>query len=146
MHTVELLARAALPSISEILDVDREYRERAAAGDLPRIAPHSFNPSGERWLPILHTRRGERHYTALYSNTAAAHQFRRTRDWVVLYFDGTPGERQCTVVTATKGPLARRRVVRGRESECVTHYRPTARTEARRVSTWARRSRASRAG
>lgn len=112
----------SLPTVGEILDVDREYRARAVAGDLPLIAPRRFNPAGERWLPILHTTRGDRHYTVLFSNTAAAHRFGRTRDWVVIYFDGGDGERQCTVVTATKGPLARRRIVRGRESECVTHY------------------------
>jgi len=113
----------AIPTVTELLDVDREYRERAAAGDLPTIAPRRFNPTGDRWLPILHTARGPRQYTALFSNTAAAHRFGRTRDWVVLYFDGRDGERQCTVVTAFKGPLAHHRVVRGREAECITHYR-----------------------
>jgi hypothetical protein len=112
----------SLPTVGEILDVDREYRARAVAGELPLIAPRRFNPAGERWLPILHTTRGDRHYTVLFSNTAAAHHFGRSRDWVVVYFDGGDGERQCTVVTATKGPLARRRIVRGRESECVAHY------------------------
>lgn len=111
-----------LPTVAEVLDVDREYRRRASAGELPRIAPRRFNPAGERWLPVLHTSRGDRQYTALFSNTAAAHRFGKTHDWVVLYFDGGEGERQCTVITAFKGPLAHRRVVRGRESECVAHY------------------------
>jgi hypothetical protein len=31
-------------------------------------------------------RRGAWHFTALFSNTARAHELRRTRDWVVLYF------------------------------------------------------------
>ncbi len=44
------------PSVAEILDVDREYRERAAAGGLPTIAPRRFNPEGEAWLPVLHGR------------------------------------------------------------------------------------------
>lgn len=111
-----------LPTVAELLDVDREYRERAAAGALPTIAPRRFNPTGERWLPILHTTRGEQHYTALFSNTATAHRVGRTHDWVVIYVDGSDGERQCTVVTELKGPLVHRRVVRGRESECVTYY------------------------
>jgi len=59
--------------IGELLDVDREYREKAASGKLPTIAPRRFNPTGEAWLPILHAQRGQRHYTALYSNTARAH-------------------------------------------------------------------------
>ncbi|WP_119354291.1 helix-hairpin-helix domain-containing protein [Azohydromonas sediminis] len=116
-------ARAAVageqPPVEALLDVDREYREAAAADRLPKIAPRRFNPSGEAWLPVLHTQRGDWHFTALYSNTARAHELGRTRDWVVIYAeDGDHAERQYTVVTATAGPLAGRRVVRGRESEC----------------------------
>jgi hypothetical protein len=110
------------PSVAELLDVDREYRQAAAAGKLPTIAPRRFNPEGERWLPVLHTARGDRHYTALFSNTALAHRVGRTHDWVVLYFDGQNGERQATVVTGLRGPLSGRRVVRGRESECLSYY------------------------
>lgn len=106
------------PAVEELLDVDREYRERAGRGELPRIAPRRFNPEHEAWLPILHTARGGRHYTALYSNTARAHQLGRTHDWVVLYCDGGRGERRYTVVTGSHGPLAGERLVRGRESEC----------------------------
>ena len=112
----------ALPPVGELLDVDREYREGAAAGSLPKIAPRRFNPTHERWLPVLHTTRGPRQYTALFSNTATAHRLGRTHDWVVIYVDGHDGERQCTVVTQPRGPLARRRVVRGREGECAEHY------------------------
>ena len=116
------------PAVSELLDVDREYRERAARGELHLLAPRRFNPLGEAWLPILHTSRAGRHYTALYSNTARAHELGRTRDWVVLYCDGRAGERRYTVVTASAGPLAGRRVVRGREAECerVRRERPAA--------------------
>jgi len=110
------------PSVEELLDVDREYRSRAAAGKLPRIAPRRFNPEGEAWLPILHTERGDRHYTALFSNTARAHQFDRTHDWVVLYCDHHPEEFQATVVTSYSGALSGKRVVRGREAECEAHY------------------------
>lgn len=106
------------PPVVELLDVDREYREGAARGALPRIAPRRFNPEGEAWLPILHTARGEHHYTALFSNTARAHELGRTHDWVVLYCDGAGAERRYTVVTESTGPLAGRRVVRGREEEC----------------------------
>jgi putative hydrolase len=97
-----------------LLDVDREYRERAAAGTLPTIAPRRFNPSGAAWLPVLHTERDGWHFTALYSNTALAHQLHRTQDWVVLYFyDDQHVEGQHTVVTETHGPLAGKRVARG---------------------------------
>jgi DNA polymerase (family 10) len=108
-----------LPPVATLLDVDREYRERADGGHLRLIAPKRFNPRGEAWLPVLHAQRGPWHFTALYSNTALAHRLGRTRDWVVLfYYDGDHVERQYTVVTETHGALAGRRVVRGREAEC----------------------------
>lgn len=106
------------PPVAEILDVDCEYRERAARGELPTIAPRRLNPSGEAWLPVLHTRRADRHYTALFSNTARAHELGRTRDWVVIYQDDGRRERQHTVITSRRGPLAGWRVVAGREREC----------------------------
>ena len=111
-----------LPDVAEILDVDREYRAQSGKDALPKIAPKRFNPKHESWLPVLHTRRGDRHYTVLFSNTARAHQLGRTHDWVVLYFDGRGAERQCTVITAERGPMRGRRIVRGRESECLEHY------------------------
>lgn len=107
-----------LPSVAEILDVDREYREKAAAGALPTIAPRRFNPERKAWLPVLHTDRDAWHFTALYSNTALAHRLGRTQDWVVMYFDGHDGEHQCTVVTETTGRWRGHRMVRGREREC----------------------------
>lgn len=119
------------PGVELLLDVDREYRESAAAGVLPTIAPRRFNPRAKSWLPILHTTRGEWHFTALFSNTARAHELDRTRDWVVIYcYDDGHHEAQHTVVTETRGPLAGRRVVRGRESECRPLY-PPAETEDR---------------
>lgn len=110
------------PPVAEILDVDREYRDKARAGLLPRIAPRRFNPGRKPWLPILHTHRGDRHYTALYSNTARAHERGMTGDWVVLYYDGEDRERQCTVVTSPRGPQAGLRIVRGREAESRSYY------------------------
>lgn len=117
---------AAAPPVAELLDVDREYREKAGRGRLRRIAPRRFNPEGDAWLPILHTQRGDREYTALFSNTALAHRLGKTADWVVLYYDGGRGERQCTIVTESLGPLRGKRVVRGRELASVDHYRRSA--------------------
>ena len=108
--------------IAELLDVDSQYREEAAAGALKKIAPRRFNPSGEAWLPVLHTTRGPRQYTALFSNTARAHELNKTQDWVVLYYDGASGDRQCTIITSEFGPLQGKRIVRGRENECREHY------------------------
>jgi hypothetical protein len=111
------------PPLAEILDVDREYREKSERGELPLIAPRRFNPTHEAWLPILHTERGERHYTALFSNTARAHKLNRVRDWVMLYYDHGREEQQCTVITAQRGLCADERVVPGRERECAAYYR-----------------------
>jgi DNA polymerase (family 10) len=114
---------AAEPPVGLLLDVDRQYARQAGAGSLPTIAPKRFNPSGEAWLPVLHTHRGAWSLTALYSNTARAHELHREHDWVVIYFhsDQEP-EGQRTVVTETRGALAGRRVVRGREEECLLEY------------------------
>jgi len=123
VRPIRAAQKSAELTIAEILDVDREYRDKAAAGALPTIAPRRFNPNREAWLPILHSKRGERHYTAMFSNTGRAHQMGKTRDWVVLYYDGRDGERQCTVITSQRGPLIGERIVRGRESECLEYYR-----------------------
>jgi hypothetical protein len=126
--------------VAELLDVDREYRDGATTGSLLHIAPRNFNPSGAAWLPVLHTSRGDRHYTALFSNTALAHKLERTHDWLVVYFDGRDREHQCTIVTARVGPLAGRRVVRGREAECIAYYRLGAGGAAHHASGWRRRA------
>jgi hypothetical protein len=113
---------ASPPPVATLLDVDAEYRRRAAAGELRTIAPRRFNPSHRAWLPVLHAERGEHSFTALFSNTARAHELGTTHDWVILYFERDGDEDQCTVVTERHGPLAGRRVVRGREAECAAHY------------------------
>jgi hypothetical protein len=122
------------PPVAELLDVDAEYRGKARAGLLRRIAPRRFNPRREAWLPVLHTTRGTRHYTALFSNTPRAHQLGKTQDWVVLYVDGGRGESQCTVITAERGPARGRRIVRAREAESLAHYGLGAWGAARRGS------------
>ena len=111
------------PPVAELLDVDEEYRAKAARDELLRIAPKRLNPAGRAWLPILHARRGPRHYTALFSNTARAHELGATHDWVVIYRDDPGGDGQWTVVTARFGALNGRRIVRGREGECREHFR-----------------------
>ena len=110
------------PPVSELLRTDREYREQARAGRLPRIAPQRYNPTHEAWLPILHTQSGTHHYTALYSNTARAHELGTTHDWVVIFRDDDGGHGQWTVITSRFGRLAGKRIVRGREAECEEYY------------------------
>jgi len=111
------------PSVAQLLAVDAEYLRKAEAGELPTIAPKRFNPEGTAWLPILHSTGDGWHFTALYSNTARAHELGRTRDWVVIYFyDDHHREGQHTVVTETRGALIGRRVVRGLEAACRAYY------------------------
>jgi hypothetical protein len=117
-----VMTRPPEPSVGELLDIDREYREGDEKGTLPRIAPRRFNPTHAKWLPILHATRDGTHYTALYSNTARAHERGTTHDWVVVYFEMHGVEGQRTIVTARSGLLDGRRIVRGRELECARHY------------------------
>ncbi len=113
----------AEPSAATLLNVDKAYRSAAAAGKLRTIAPRRFNPDHKAWLPILHTETAGWDFTALFSNTARAHELNKTNDWVVIYFDqdghdnGNGHEGQCTVVTETTGTLKGKRVIRGREGE-----------------------------
>lgn len=125
---VDAADRASVaPPIALLLEIDREYRQRAAAGELRRIAPRRFNPAGEAWLPMMHTDREGWSFTVLFSNTAQAHRLGRTRDWVVVYYrQPERDEARATIVTETSGSLRGRRVVRGRERECVEHYRSAA--------------------
>ncbi len=111
-----------IPTVAMLLSVDREYRHRSAFHELPRIAPRRFNPSGAAWLPILNTHRKPWACTALFSNTARAHELEKTNDWVVLYVERPDGSYQYTVVTETRGDLKGKRVVRGREAECRAYY------------------------
>jgi hypothetical protein len=105
------------PDVATLLEVDREYRRKAEAGALRTIAPRRFNPDKKSWLPVLHTERPPWSFTALFSNTARAHELGTTGDWVVIYFERDGREGQCTVVTERTGPRAGERVVRGREDE-----------------------------
>lgn len=116
------------PSAETLLTIDRVYRSAAAAGRLRTIAPRRFNPEHKAWLPILHTEAAGWDFTALFSNTARAHELNKTNDWVVIYFDqdghdnGSGHEGQCTVVTETTGTLKGKRVIRGREGASRQYY------------------------
>lgn len=110
------------PSIAALLNVDLEYRYRSVRHELRLIAPRRFNPSGAAWLPVLNTQREPWRFTALFSNTARAHELEKTDDWVVLYAERDDDEYQYTVVTETRGELKGARVVRGREAECRMYY------------------------
>jgi hypothetical protein len=115
------------PPVALLLELDRAYRNRGAAGELRKIAPRRFNPNGEAWLPIMHESRDGWSFTLLYSNTALAHRLRKTHDWVTVYYHQRDrDERRATMVTENVGGLRGRRVVRGRERECAAFYRARA--------------------
>jgi len=110
------------PEVELLFDVDNEYREKAARGLLRKIAPKRFNPSGEKWLPIYHIEKSGWSFTALFSNSPLAHKLHRIIDWVIIYYERDGEEDQCTVVTEWQGQLRGKRVIRGRESECIEYY------------------------
>jgi hypothetical protein len=109
------------PDVRDILAVDQEYRSKAET--LPSIKPRRFNETGKRRIPILHTERGTWAFTALNSNTAAAHQYGRADDWVVIYYarEDVP-DGQATVITAHGGLFDGKRIVRGQEQACARYY------------------------
>ena len=54
--------------LSDPLPIDLTFRcvrEKASKGTLRKIAPKRFNPTGEVWLPVLHTRRRDWHFTVV---------------------------------------------------------------------------------
>ncbi len=101
------------PQIALLLDVDAEYREQAADGELFTIPPRHFDHAVAASLPVLHTMRGPWHFTALWSNRPRAYRHGHCDDRVAVYFHcaGRPEGRR-TIAGAA------RRMVRGREAEC----------------------------
>jgi hypothetical protein len=110
------------PPVGLLLEIDEAYRRKAEQDRLRKIAPKRFNPQGRAWLPIMTARRQGWSFRILFSNTALAHKSGKTHDWVVIYSERGGAQHQGTVVTAERGKLAGRRVVRGRERECRQHY------------------------
>ena len=107
-------ARVTPPPVQLLLDADREFRARSVgrAGAPDRIA-----------LRELHLQRDGWNLRVFFSHSVRAQELGRTRDWVIVIAmrGGEEGTRH-TVVTETRGKLAGRRVVRGREAACRSHY------------------------
>ncbi len=110
------------PPVSLLLEMDRHYLNQSGRGKLRMIAPRRFNPEHRSWLPVLHFELCGWSMTAMFSNTARAHQLGRTGDWVVIYYERDGLDGQCTVVSEHSGPLKGMRVIRGREPECEKEY------------------------
>ncbi|MBY0231148.1 MAG: helix-hairpin-helix domain-containing protein, partial [Gemmataceae bacterium] len=105
------------PATEDLLSADDDFRRLAGAGVLGRAAPRAFVPGGTKWEGVYRCERGGWALALSFADTALAHRLGKTRDWVTARFQrgGASGER--TIVTETRGPLAGRRVVRGREEE-----------------------------
>jgi hypothetical protein len=103
---------ASAPTVDVLLSIDAEYRTKADLNQLQTIAPLRFNPTQAHWLPVLHTEREGRHFTAMFSNTARAHQLGHIDDWVVISADGTD-DSSWTVVNDLNAGRAAPRIVRG---------------------------------
>jgi hypothetical protein len=110
------------PPIHLLLEMDNDYRVGAELGVLPTVPPRRFNPTGARRLPVLEEQRDGWRFTAFYSNSARAHAAHATHDWVIIRARHATDEHLATIVTETRGRLAGRRVVRGREGDCHAHY------------------------
>ena len=104
---------ANAPSVELLLEVDRQYRQLAKAGQLRMVTPRRFNPDHKPWLPVMSLQKDGWSFDVLYSNTARAHELDKTDDWVVVNYTRAEQEGQCTVVTETHGVRRGQRVVRG---------------------------------
>ena len=111
------------PSTEVILRLDEDYRQKAKEGKLHKISPSRFNPDKTCWLPIYHAERKGWQFTLVFSNTARAHELKKTNDWVIIYFEKDGIEGQVTVVTQASGMLVGHRVIKGREKDCLEYYR-----------------------
>ena len=65
-------------------------------------------------FPVLDMARRDSQFTALYSNTARAHQLGHVDEWVIVFFH----KDRAAAVAETCGPAAGQRVVLGREADC----------------------------
>lgn len=121
---------AAAPASSNIstdllLAIDKDYRKKAAADSLPKIAPKQLNRLGIAWLPVMDkTVQGWRFHVE-FSNTLRANRLGKINDWVIIRYTPVANRHnkqagKVTVVTETHGPNEGQRVVRGRENECFT--------------------------
>ena len=110
------------PGVELLLSVDKSYREKAKQDKLKKIAPRRFNPENKAWLPILHYHEEGWSFTALFSNTWRAHELKKTKDWVIIFFEKGLHEGQVTVVTEKTGQLKGKRVIRGKENLCAKFY------------------------
>ena len=65
VHRRQVDMASQSPTVELILSLDAEYRKKAEADQLKKIAPKRYNPEGEAWLPIFTTDRDGWRFTVL---------------------------------------------------------------------------------
>src|SRR5262249_28110873 len=75
----------AQPSVSDLLSLDRDYRQGAREGRWLLVEPRRFNPTGAAWLPVMKTTLHGINYTVHFANSARSQALGRQHDWVVIY-------------------------------------------------------------
>ncbi len=114
-------AEQGLPAVEELLILDEQFRDLAAAGKLPHLAPDDRDVvHGPR--PIWHATRNERNYTVVFAGSCRALHDHGMRDAVTICLDDHDHTGRWTVATGRRGVLAGRRIVIGREEEALRHY------------------------
>jgi hypothetical protein len=102
MHESDVDCSTNVPTVEELLDVDREFRRQQRS--------------------VYHTQRGVRRYEVLYSPTSLARRLGRDRDWVLIELEEPVAGPLWTVVSERRGVLKGKRVIRSREMECFRFY------------------------
>ena len=76
---------------------DRVIKSKSgSSGAIAEDFAPSIYPTGKRWLPIMHLERDGWWFSALYANTARAHELGKTHDWVVIYYEREGHQRGLT--------------------------------------------------
>ena len=110
----------ARPPIGLLLRIDGQFREQAGRSD----------PVAGQWTATWRLTKGSWDFVVRFSDSKSARQMGRTRDWVVVEWERGDERDQATIVSEYRGPLTGRRVVRGRERECLSWWSEETRRQA----------------
>jgi len=110
-----------------LLTFDRMYRSKVKDDLLPKDHPEinaPGNQNSEKYnrQPIWKFCEDGKNFTIQFSDSHRARLLNKTSDWVLLHLD-TPSESyRWTVITSQFGSLKGKRIVLGREGDCVKFY------------------------
>lgn len=103
-----LAVLGTLPSVSYLLSLDHSLRQEC---------PYQKTPSQVKRMTT-----GRGIYTVFYSTSKSAQSRSAIGDWVVIKLDFQGHHLKWIALTAKYGALKGRRIIVGRESECLDHY------------------------